>query len=1336
VSQALVKFLAGHSALTKHIECTELSKEDFNLVCMSSASVSQLSSQPHLRRILKSPKMLDVLLSGQLSENRVIAGEADLIDWWWEQQVRGAKAIAAEENLARLLATRMADELCTELAPDAVVGNETAANALVKNRVLRHTRDGRLRFNHDLLADWSRVMYLRSLGDGALAFMLTHAENPPWLRAIRLLSQHLLERIADTERWRAVVVSCSAKPKADEEPSAENLQVLDPWLEGIAHCVDAKQILDSLKADLFANDGWLLRRFISRLLHVGTIPDPVIQDRFRQMDSTAVETAGILYRLPQARLWTPVINYLTENKAEATDYVPVELAEIASMWARLEEYLQTPWPTLADIVLLNGEKELRREVAGEYRWDRGARSLGDGNKSRINIYTAAVQAASQFPDRAAKLVLKAAGRAPWDEGDVGDGANEGWRGEWHDRSHFGQWEVYIKEPPESWLEGPTRDVSNDFFHAWFESNAALALYKKRPDAAREATLAFLISWPKSEIRKGHGHYGHGVDHYGFTFQADQMHPAFWTKGNFLVFLRENWRPALELIIRLTNFATDRYQDWWPYETRVVEVIILTPKGEVRWKGNHQVYAWYNYHMNTAQVVTCALMALEKWLDEQIEAGKTITEVVQLLYQQGRSLALAGVLISIGKRHPKLFVDDLKPLLFLRDIYMHDMQATRNYLGGSYWPQDGKVVNNLRRDWDQLPGRKRWLKDACCEWLLTKPELEIVMGEVSAAWRQEAQKFPDGSDDRTMILRWAADFDRSLWKEVTLPDGQQVWQNTRPEELRDVKSEQAHIQRQKLLTLPFQCSDVLSKRQTLTDAQLEGIWQELQNWTPFEQLAGENKTGDELTTEFLDHRHARAGLLAVLLCLGSVWLQQYPDRRKWLETEVRKLLANQPSSPSFGPDDIHDDCDTFLSRCVVRCWAVSPSDFDWRGHVASFVTAYRYRTVQHLFAEAFETRKALGSAYHELEAFALEYAVVRRKATQLQFLRTQQKTDAKEIQQWGEKWLRRFAQGKGPKWVADWSKIEFTDKFPHEHQVASKKKQKREELYRRDYGLDMGIILASFGHFPALGDASDLTERAHWLAVCQEMLAAYCRTLPSSGDTQDDVEWHFDMWRYDEQIFEILARRIFECTPAERPALWRPIIDLPPAAHHHIARFLSALFIESFRAEPPLITELRPIWGEISDYVFSTPKWLQGRAHDCQEVLKNILLYGSSGASSGEEFWSPLVDDLRPYFKKYVNTLAHDAHEQSSFAHFLITKAGQSLLIDAFIWLQPSWTLASDWFWKTAVERNHFSNLLEHAWRHNFKDIRANPDALKAFKTLTLKLAVCHVPIALEVQQQI
>jgi hypothetical protein len=172
VALPLAKYLATSPVLTKHFEFTELSKDDFALVCAAHPSVARLSRQPHLRRMLAVPKMLDILLGGQLTENRLLASEADLVDWWWEQQVRGANAIAPEERVARQLAARMADELCTELPPDVVSGSEDSTNTLVHHRVLHLTREGRLSFHHDLLADWSRVKHLLSLGDEVVAFVI------------------------------------------------------------------------------------------------------------------------------------------------------------------------------------------------------------------------------------------------------------------------------------------------------------------------------------------------------------------------------------------------------------------------------------------------------------------------------------------------------------------------------------------------------------------------------------------------------------------------------------------------------------------------------------------------------------------------------------------------------------------------------------------------------------------------------------------------------------------------------------------------------------------------------------------------------------------------------------------------------------------------------------------------------------------------------------------------------------------------------------------------------------------------------------------------------------
>ena len=267
-----------------------------------------------------------------------MAGEADLVDWWWEEQVKGGKQFAAEESIARKVSILMADDLTSEVSPDVIEGPAEAVESLIKNRVLRRTRDGRLRFDHDLLADWSRVMHLRSLGDSALTFMRTNTENPPWLRAIRLFSQHLLERSPDLGRWRSTVSACSVIAKGGKEPPANDLQVLDAWLEGIAYCTDSLRVLNSVRADLFAQNGWLLGRFIRRLLHTGTIPDPVIQQRFQQIDADAAEAAAMRFRLPQPFLWRAVLAFLIANPDHATDLIPVELAETGAMWARLEEY--------------------------------------------------------------------------------------------------------------------------------------------------------------------------------------------------------------------------------------------------------------------------------------------------------------------------------------------------------------------------------------------------------------------------------------------------------------------------------------------------------------------------------------------------------------------------------------------------------------------------------------------------------------------------------------------------------------------------------------------------------------------------------------------------------------------------------------------------------------------------------------------------------------------------------------------------------------------------------------------------------------------------------------
>lgn len=1373
VSMHLLRSLGGHDVLAQRIECGRLSDSDFRLVLDAVPKIQKLAHQPRLGRFLRSPKMLDLLLRNEPDLSRLSVGEADVIEWWWEEQVKSGKGFSGEEGIARALATYLADSLAGEASPDIVAHDHEATDTLIRRQILTRTVDGRIRFDHDLLADWARVMHLRSLGPDVLTFIREHLENPPWLRAVRLFSQHLLERASDQARWQTIVDSCRALAPDQKEPESRNLQILDTWLEGIAYCSEPASLLVKNRKELFADDAWLLKRLLRRLLRNATIPDPIIQKQFQTIDPDTADYAALHHRLPVVGIWLPFISFIIANREDSTDLLPVILAEIGLIWGKLAEYLEGDWNPLAEVILLNAEKELRREVAGTYRHDRSSTLIGGGTNSRAAIYSAALKATSQNPDRGATLALKAAGRIEWDQGDLTEEADEKWRGEWQDRSPLGGWGSRVIEPVEAWQEGPRRAVSRDFAKSWLEGNSSLPLFSRLPEIACEVTLAFLIDWPKRWIRKD----DHDIssDRHGFRFLREHFRSAFWSIGPFIGYLRADWRHGVELVIRLTNFATDRYEEWWPYSPGVESVIIRTPEGEVVWKGNHQVFAWNRYHMNTSEVVSCALMALERWFDERVEAGQSVSEAIGLLLRDGRSLALAGVLISVGKRHDALLAAELKPLLFLREIYHLDLVAIQQSVGIGSWPLEGEFVFNAKREWNNLPGRKQWLRDACKRWMLTKPEFSEVFQDVSDAWKLESESLPEGSDDRNDVERWAVEFDPRLWKKIVHEDGRIEFINERLGDFQDPSAEKDNDVALALLTMPKRCAELIEKRQLLDPAACEYIWSQLQNDDFFDHARGLSSVDSE-ESRFMDWRHSYAGMLAVIVCLGEEWLYGDSIRSEFVDEKFFEILNDPPKVSAFTAQDHRDDFEGFLARVAARRWAANVNDPDWRTAVAHFVAAFRYRTVRCLFDEATRVRARLGNAFRELEGFALVFSSIREVATERDF---HGKNDTKDdlITVWLRESVPRFANGDGPQWTDDWASIEVkrdpqdndlgivgeerttliqkfrkglmwvmrllrcentgkdADFTPADSEEINVWASVPRELHRTGYGLDMGVILAAFGHLPRLSDASDSDERRHWLVIARELLAAFHRTLPEADDS-DDAEWHYNVWFGDEKVFEIAAARLFESSEEEGREFWQGILRLPPGAHHHIEQFLNAVLLEALRATPPNADRLMRLWVSFSDFLAAQDVWTNPKSRHAEEVWKVILLFGSHFASDGDAVFAPLVQKIAAHYKRFIERIRYDSYTQSALASFLTKNAAAPIFTEALGWFYGGWKEASSYFWEAGVEQGNFERLLEFGWNNRFEDIRHKPSALAAFKTLTLSLAAHNSASAIDIQNRI
>ncbi len=245
------------------------------------------------------------------------------------------------------------------------------------------------------------------------------------------------------------------------------------------------------------------------------------------------------------------------------------------------------------------------------------------------------------------------------------------------------------------------------------------------------------------------------------------------------------------------------------------------------------------------------------------------------------------------------------------------------------------------------------------------------------------------------------------------------------------------------------------------------------------------------------------------------------------------------------------------------------------------------------------------------------------------------------------------------------------------------------------------------------------------------MGAFVRTLPIQVKLNAECEWTYDRWGADEDIFRIVAQRIHQATPAERRRLWSPILHLPAAAHHHIEQLFSAVYTESIRTDPPDVATLTLIWTEMVGALSPMTTKKKGRYRDAQKLWANALFYGSPLTSSGEVFFRPLVEKLRPHYMSCCDALRGEAWEQSSLPRFLTTKSGEILLIEALARLRSGWDDANDYFWEQVVERGHFEHLVAHVWATQAAALRDNPDAFAAFKTAVLNLAAHHSEVALD-----
>ena len=132
------------------------------------------------------------------------------------------------------------------------------------------------------------------------------------------------------------------------------------------------------------------------------------------------------------------------------------------------------------------------------------------------------------------------------------------------------------------------------------------------------------------------------------------------KGPFFGFLSLNEETGLELIHNIINHATEIWKLNESKRIPVPQIVNLTEK-PIEVYGDGRVYCWSEY-MGNNPVITSALMALEKWMENKINAGTSPKSITEKVMSGTISVAVIGVCLSILLKYINKSHDAILPIL--------------------------------------------------------------------------------------------------------------------------------------------------------------------------------------------------------------------------------------------------------------------------------------------------------------------------------------------------------------------------------------------------------------------------------------------------------------------------------------------------------------------------------------------------------------------------------------------------------------------------------------------------------------------------------------------------
>jgi hypothetical protein len=220
------------------------------------------------------------------------------------------------------------------------------------------------------------------------------------------------------------------------------------------------------------------------------------------------------------------------------------------------------------------------------------------------------------------------------------------------------------------------------------------------------------------------------------------------------------------------------------------------------------------------------------------------------------------------------------------------------------------------------------------------------------------------------------------------------------------------------------------------------------------------------------------------------------------------------------------------------------------------------------------------------------------------------------------------------------------------------------------------------------------------------------------------------------VFRFVAQLLVELRDEEDPGrLWQPVFELGPGTGHWIQMFLTEFLIVGLRPDE-VSPRFMQRWKEMLGFALTSPKWTSDDRWVTQESWEHLLGTDSVTMTAWAECHRLLVDELKSFYWRWVDKVAHDVSSLLAFLRFLQNPAAAHLACEAIEHLAPALDRTSAYSWQTNPDRSVLSGFAGFLWSSSYEDLRRSARSLQVFRFMVAKLATLHDPLALEIMSKL